>query len=821
MDTVMSQASSDIHLLIIGAGPAGIAAAVQAGQRGLSATLIERGRVAETIARYQKGKLVMDEPKRLPLHEELDMPFHESRREEILEDWQAAVERSGVRLLHGPEYEMTQLEGARGAYRCALRGGQVLEATHILLSIGVQGNLRSFGVPGDEQPWVTYQLDDPAEHQGERVVIVGVGDSGIENALALSESGNAVTVVNRRAEFDRAKVANRTKIEAAIASGEIELCINSSVERFDSDAVILKGADGERRISADLVIGRLGAIPPRRFLKDLGVGFSSDDPTGVPLVGPNYESQRSGLFLIGAVVGYPLIKNCMNQGFEVVEHILGNEVLPADEPVLAEKFAPLKATPSQVVTYLRATTPAMAELSDIQIRELLFDANVRRFSAGEMIYDRGDFSNTVFVLLTGGAEMERSPDELARQAGARATKIDPVALSPARLSRGQLFGIGSLISGRRREHTTRAIEDSIVVEIARGVMTRLLNSNEKIRDALIESFVRELSLTQLLKPDERNRLVAQIELRTYNAGDILYDQAAPPDGIYFLMKGSVSISLNDNGQFRILDYAQAGRWLGGRGALSPESPRLFRLTSMGLTEAVFIPLSALEGLPERYPQIKTVLGESAAAAVANAARRNMPGVQDPLTELVGTTGLHEATDLLVIDESICIRCDNCEKACSATHEGVSRLDRESGPTFPTRDGPQIHLPTACQHCENPKCMTDCPPDALRRDPNGEVYIQDNCIGCGNCASNCPYDVIKMVELQPSEPPNLLMRLLSHRWFGGTQEEEAELHKVAAKCDLCMNLSRPWGGEPKAACVASCPTGAISRVDPRVFIDGTG
>jgi len=816
----MSESPSKTHLLIVGAGPAGIAAAVQAGQRGLPATLIERGRVAETIARYQKGKLVMDEPKRLPLHEELDMPFRESRREEILDDWQAAVERSGVRLLAGPEYEMTQLEGEGGAYRCTLRSGRVVEATHILLSIGVQGNLRSFGVPGDDQPWVTYQLDDPAEHRDERIVIVGVGDSGIENALALSEAGNAVTVVNRRAEFDRAKVANRTKIEAAIAGGEIELCINSTVERFEPDAVILKGADGERRVPADLVIGRLGAIPPRRFLQDLKVEFSSDDPTGVPLVGPTYESRRPGLFLIGAVVGYPLIKNCMNQGFEVVEHILGNEVLPADEPVLAEKFASLDATPGKIVTHMRSTTPVMAELSDIQIRELLFDANVRRLSPGEVIYERGDFSNTVFLLLAGQVELERSPGELARQAGARETEIDPIVLPPARLSRGQLFGIGSLISGRRREHATRATENSIVIEIARGVMTRLLNSNEKIREALTESFVRKLSLLQLLEPNERDQLVTAIERRTYKAGEIIYDQADAPDGLYFLLKGSVSISLNENGGVRILDYAQAGRWLGGRGALAPESPRFFRTTSMGLTEAVFIPLSALEGLPERYPEIKAVLGQAAAAAVSTAARRRMPRAEDPLTQLVGTTGLHEATDLLVIDESICIRCDNCEKACSATHEGVSRLDRESGPTFLTREGPQIHLPTACQHCENPKCMTDCPPDALRRDPHGEVYIQDNCIGCGNCASNCPYDVIKMVELESSGTSGLLTRLLQ-RVLRGAPDQKAELHKVAAKCDLCMNLTRPWGGEPKAACVASCPTGAISRVDPKVFIDGTG
>ena len=77
-------------------------------------------------------------------------------------------------------------------------------------------------------------------------------------------------------------------------------------------------------------------------------------------------------------------------------------------------------------------------------------------------------------------------------------------------------------------------------------------------------------------------------------------------------------------------------------------------------------------------------------------------------------GLGEATDVLLIDESLCIRCDNCEKACAETHDGTSRLNREAGPTFA-----QIHVPTSCRHCEHPHCMKDCPPDAIHRSPNGE------------------------------------------------------------------------------------------------------
>jgi Fe-S-cluster-containing hydrogenase component 2 len=116
-------------------------------------------------------------------------------------------------------------------------------------------------------------------------------------------------------------------------------------------------------------------------------------------------------------------------------------------------------------------------------------------------------------------------------------------------------------------------------------------------------------------------------------------------------------------------------------------------------------------------------------------------------------GLGEATNVLIIDESLCIGCDNCEKACAETHAGISRLDRKSGPTFAA-----VHIPTACRHCEQPHCMKDCPPNAIRRAESGEVYINESCIGCGNCVTNCPYDVIRL-EYDAPEKPGMMRWML--------------------------------------------------------------
>jgi Fe-S-cluster-containing hydrogenase component 2 len=156
-------------------------------------------------------------------------------------------------------------------------------------------------------------------------------------------------------------------------------------------------------------------------------------------------------------------------------------------------------------------------------------------------------------------------------------------------------------------------------------------------------------------------------------------------------------------------------------------------------------------------------------------------------------GITDAYNVLVIDSDLCVACDNCEAACAATHGGYSRLDRKGGKFFAA-----VQIPISCRHCENPLCMTDCPPDALTRTPDGEVVIRDSCIGCGNCVSNCPYGVIQLVY--DKKHSFSLLGLLS------AKKKEKGAAK-AAKCDMCAKLD----GGP--ACVRACPTGAAIRINP--------
>ena len=156
--------------------------------------------------------------------------------------------------------------------------------------------------------------------------------------MALAKQ-NTVIIVNRRAEFARAKQGNFSLIMSAIEKGDIQPYYESNPHSVDEKGITLETADGQARIDCDRIIARLGASPPRRFVEACGIEFPSDDPGALPEVSAKYESNVPGLYIIGALGGYPLIKQAMNQGYEVIEYINGNMIPAADEPLREEKFS--------------------------------------------------------------------------------------------------------------------------------------------------------------------------------------------------------------------------------------------------------------------------------------------------------------------------------------------------------------------------------------------------------------------------------------------------------------------------------------------------
>ncbi|HYC01026.1 MAG TPA: cyclic nucleotide-binding domain-containing protein [Candidatus Limnocylindrales bacterium] len=811
----MAQSAADgFEIVIVGGGPAGLAAGSQAARRGVSHVVLERGRLANTIFKYQKGKHVMDEPPALELRKDLALPFQAGRREQVLEGWASATAAAGTNLWSGAEFEVARIEGAAGDFTVTLKNGRRLGARAIVLAIGLQGNLRMFECEGAHLPHVTYQLDDPGEHADKRVVVVGVGDAGIENALALAER-NEVAIVNRRDDFARAKPRNRQAIEQAIKQGAIAHYTHAQVQRIIEGGVVLETRDGELELPCEMLIGRLGAVPPRKFLEGLGVAFASEGESAVPPISQSYESNVAGIHLVGAIAGYPLIKHCMNQGYEVIEHILGNHVEPGDEPILREKFAALRGSVSEVLERIQNRLPVFAGITAIQLREFLVDSDVHTPAKDQVVYRRNDFTDSFYSVLDGYVEVVAPPSDEANDttyrhdgAGGEEKRF--------RVGAGEFFGEMSLLSGRRRSATVIAGEGCVLIETPRLSMIKLMSSVPSVRRAIDEVFILRKLQTQLapgVPVAELRELAHQSVIESFRQGQVLFEEGADSNGLHLIRRGSVTVSRRRGGVDQVLAYLPAGNIIGEMALFAPQGKRSATVRATIYTETIRIPTDALLPFVERHAELRKELKALESTRLIDNAVRASDKRSSDLVEFLMSAGAGEATDILLIDESLCVRCDNCESACAATHGGVSRLDREAGPTFAT-----VHIPTSCRHCENPKCMTDCPPDALRRHPNGEVYIMDNCIGCGNCASNCPYGVIQMAAVDRKPAPNVLLRLL----FGWGErrradQEKADQAKVAVKCDLCMSLPAKRGA-PRAACVASCPTGAIVRVAPKTYVD---
>ncbi|MSP50897.1 MAG: cyclic nucleotide-binding domain-containing protein [Alphaproteobacteria bacterium] len=778
---------------IVGSGPAGMSAGGRAAETNVSHILFEKSdHLSDTIYKYQKGKFVMATPDVLPLRS--PMTFQAGIREDILGTWdkEAAKHKVNVRF----KSEVVAIKGQKGNFELRVQGGGDIVAEYVILCIGLQGNLRKLECEGADRPWVQYQLDDPDAYSDETIVVIGAGDAAIENAVALAKQ-NKVIIVNRRDEFARVKQGNLNLIAEAIDKGIIECYYNSEPGHIGDNYLLLKTAEGEAKIECNRIIARLGADPPRRFVESCGIKFPSKDRAALPELSGSYESNVPGLYILGALGGYPLIKQAMNQGYEVIEFIEGRPVKPADEPLLESKFANINVPVEEMLQRIRQNVPLLSGLTTLQLREFMIDSNVHTPRRGDVIFHRNDYTNSFFSIVQGNVDIQINPTNTAEVVG---------------LGQGQFFGEMGLISGRRRTATTiSASDDCVLIETPRRSMIKLVNSVAAVKKVLDQTAMARQIQTHLapaVPTSELQEVVESAKIESYPAGHVIFNEGDQGDAVYLIRRGSVTVSRSIAGRNLVLSYVPAGNYVGEMALLS-RKPRSATIKTAVATEAVRLDGSAFNKVLDKYPDLRRRLEAKYDQRLVENVRMEASPESGSLIEFLVAQGVGEATDVLLIDESLCVRCDNCEKACAETHGGTSRLDREAGPTFAS-----LHVPTSCRHCEHPHCMADCPADAIHRASNGEVFIDDKCIGCGNCERNCPYQVIHMAAKPPAKP-GLLQWLLFGMGPGPGEDLEAKKiksssPKLAVKCDMCKDLAAG------PACVRACPTGAAIRVNPEDF-----
>ena len=260
-----------VDVAIIGSGPGGLSAALTCIQRGLSYVVLEKEQmIASTIARYPKGKLVMAEP--YDTQNLSFLPVFDSAKEQLIPIWQELIQRVQVQINQGESVE-TVVRAPDGAFEIRSTVN-TYRAQRVVLSIGTRGKPRTLQVPGENLPKVYNLLDDPDEWQGRSVLVVGGGDSAVEAALALADSGAKVTISYRGKGFNRAAPKNKLTIEQYAAEGRIKARLGSQVLQFEADSVTIALADGQqKRYANDAAFVLIGADPPIAWLEKLGIRF--------------------------------------------------------------------------------------------------------------------------------------------------------------------------------------------------------------------------------------------------------------------------------------------------------------------------------------------------------------------------------------------------------------------------------------------------------------------------------------------------------------------------------------------------------------------
>jgi CRP-like cAMP-binding protein/Pyruvate/2-oxoacid:ferredoxin oxidoreductase delta subunit len=514
----------------------------------------------------------------------------------------------------------------------------------------------------------------------------------------------------------------------------------------------------------------------------------------------------------------------------------------------------------QLIEYL----PALKEVARAQLENWAKGAAVlHRFRKGEIVCDEGEFGSTAYYIVSGTVDIfinnplahlrtrpqtglfgrsfkrmksfltDDNEDRRAEAGQRRFIGIDanvdlPMHRPLAQLGPGDLFGEMTCRTYQPRSATVQARETCVMVEMLRVILDMLVGNRQvseaskatskvkmptfkgtsfktelenKYRERSLNNHLRSVPLFATVNEEFLERLKENVELASYNQGQVICQEGDDADAFYLIRSGVVRVAQTMPGGEMVRTYLSRGDYFGEIGLLRAIK-RTATCSALDAVDVVKIPAGEFNVMLERFPDVRAQLEPVASARLAADQQKNIPAglhLDDFLNQ-----GLFEAQNLLLIDLDNCTRCDACVRACATAHEGVSRL---------LRDGLRYEhflVATACRSCRDPLCMTQCPVGSIRRKENLEIIIEDWCIGCGKCAELCPYGNINM---HPLEVIKEVKTEVKSKTEGAPPTVKIEKKKTTAykanTCDLCTQLSTP-------SCVYACPHDAAKRVDPQRF-----
>lgn len=464
------------------------------------------------------------------------------------------------------------------------------------------------------------------------------------------------------------------------------------------------------------------------------------------------------------------------------------------------------------------------------------------YDGDEEIMRQGEWGGNTFYIAVEGAL-----DVLVREPTGqkKISQIEP----------GTCFGEMALLAGIERNATVAVPpnQKAVVLEVTRPAL-RLLRKLKTFGNILDETYRahgigRVVEDLPLINGKPLSEPLAQELRRTgrymvYGKHHVLCQENDPIDRLILIKSGWVRRShgipfhaaspevVLGMDESTGVDFIGGGNCLGLEGLAQPEAWK-FHASVMARTEVLEVPLNLFSTDPALREQLASSF--STLATIGSAQPLTIEAVPDlnalKAAEEEIATGIIDGTNVLVMDMDLCIRCGNCSLACHKVH-GQSRLLRrgiqiERPVSIGKKRLQHALVPQVCMHCADPECLSGCPTGSIFRDAQGHIDIEKNtCIGCFDCATQCPYDAITMVPR--SAPPangsfaSKLKNLLSFK-IDPPVAPEASDDLVAIKCNLCEDtpLNPPGARSKKYSCEENCPTGALVRVDPIEYFSEIG
>ncbi len=257
-------------VVVVGAGPSGLATALGLKEQGLKFRVVEQESFGGTISHYPRQKVVMTERVELPYFGKFGAPL--ISKEQLLESWVEACKKADVRVNTGVKVE--RIDGNDGDFTIFTTKG-TLRAKKVVLAIGRRGSPRKMGVPGEELEKVTYRLIDAQQYEGARVLVVGGGDAALEAAIQIAEESDAeVALSYRQPEFGKAREANKRRFKELTEQGRVFAFMGSNIKQVTATSVSLEKGGKLIDLPNDFIIACLGGEVPTEFLSKMGVGLT-------------------------------------------------------------------------------------------------------------------------------------------------------------------------------------------------------------------------------------------------------------------------------------------------------------------------------------------------------------------------------------------------------------------------------------------------------------------------------------------------------------------------------------------------------------------